>query len=84
MPTTIMPVFKHGHNQVVQIPAEFRLDVEQVEIRRTENGDLVLHPLRSNRGQALLQTLSDFDADFITALELDRAELLGIQERDNL
>jgi len=50
-------VFMNGNSQAVRIPAELRLDTDRVEITRTANGDLVLHPLREGRGSALLQAL---------------------------
>lgn len=77
-------VFMNGNSQAVRIPAEFRLDTDRVRISRNEAGDLVIHPLRRGRGEALLTALQGFDADFIDALETDRAEALPVQERDEL
>jgi antitoxin VapB len=77
-------VFMNGNSQAVRIPAEFRLDTDRVRISRNEAGDLVIHPLRRGRGEALLTALQGFDADFIDALETDRAEALPVQERDAL
>lgn len=77
-------IFMNGNSQAVRIPREFRLDSPQVEITRTEAGDLLIHPLPADRGAALLAALTAFDADFVAALEADRAERLPLQEREPL
>ena len=69
MNTHITRVFPNGDSQAVHIPAEFRLDTDRVRISRNEQGDLIIHPLRRGRGEALLQALQGFDDDFIDALE---------------
>ena len=45
-------VFNNGNSQAVRIPAEFRLNTDRVRILRNEQGDLVIHPLRAERGAA--------------------------------
>ncbi|MDP1612842.1 MAG: AbrB/MazE/SpoVT family DNA-binding domain-containing protein [Sulfuritalea sp.] len=77
-------IFMNGNSQAVRIPREFRLDSPQVEITRTEAGDLIIHPLPEDRGAALMAALSAFDADFVEALEADRNESLPMQEREDL
>ena len=80
-------VFNNGNSQAVRIPAEFRLDTDRVQISRSESGDLILHPLRPERGQALLQALEKLrqvDQSFIEAMEAERAEQLPVQEREGL
>jgi len=77
-------VFMNGNSQVVRIPQEFRLDTNQVEISRNENGELIIRPIPSDRGQAILQALAAFDDDFIGHLEQDRCEKEEPQERDEL
>ena len=80
-------VFNNGNSQAVRIPAEFRLDTDQVQISRTASGDLVLHPLRPERGHALIETLEalgQVDPSFVEAISNDRADRLPIQERDPL
>ena len=37
-----------------------------------------------SRGQALLEVLGGFDADFVAALERDQAAKLPVQEREML
>ena len=37
-------VFMNGNSQAVRIPAEFRLSTDQVQISRTPEGDLIIHP----------------------------------------
>ncbi|NNM81755.1 MAG: AbrB/MazE/SpoVT family DNA-binding domain-containing protein [Burkholderiales bacterium] len=81
---TIRRVFMNGNSQSVRIPQEFRLDSSRVEITRTESGDLLIHPIPSDRGSALLQALSRFDDEFAAILEEDRKESLPDQEREIL
>lgn len=80
-------VFNNGNSQAVRIPAEFRLDTDRVSISRNESGDLVIHPLRAERGAALLDALhavGEADAAFIAALETERARQQPLQEREAL
>jgi antitoxin VapB len=77
-------VFMNGNSQAVRIPAEFRLSSDRVQISRTPNGDLLIHPCPSQRGQALLQALSGFDADFVEVLEQQQADKLPVQDREAL
>lgn len=84
MTTLASRVFRNGNSQAVRIPQEFRLDVQHVEITRTEAGDLLIHPLSAPRGAALLEALAGFDDDFVAALEAGRAEQPAVQEREPL
>ena len=84
MPTLASRVFMNGNSQAVRIPQEFRLDARRVEISRTEQGDLLIHPIPADRGAALLEALAAFDDDFIAALEASRAEQPVVQEREAL
>jgi antitoxin VapB len=80
-------VFTNGNSQAVRIPAEFRLDTDRVRITRTEQGDLVIQPLRADRGAALLQALRDLgdvDDAFVAALQAAQAAPELMQERDAL
>jgi antitoxin VapB len=77
-------VFMNGNSQAVRIPAEFRLSSDRVQISRTPEGDLLIHPYPSRRGEALLQALSGFDADFVEALEQQQADKLLVQDRETL
>jgi antitoxin VapB len=77
-------VFMNGNSQAVRIPAEFRLSSDRVQISRTPEGDLLIHPCPSQRGQALLQALSSFDAEFVEALEQEQQNKLPVQEREAL
>lgn len=81
-------VFNNGNSQAVRIPAEFRLDTDRVSISRNETGDLIIHPLRSARGTALLETLralGEADTAFVAALEREAAEdQAPMQEREAL
>lgn len=84
MTTLRSRVFDDGNGQVVRIPSEFRLDVQRVEVMRTEQGDLVIRPIPERRGAALLDALSDFGSAFTVALETDRRESAPMQDRDAL
>jgi antitoxin VapB len=60
-------IFKSGNSQAVRLPAEFKLDVSEVQIF-LQGGDLVLRPLRKtwenyfNRGRR-------FSEDFPETIE---------------
>lgn len=87
MDTLTTRVFNNGNSQAVRIPAEFRLDTDRVRISRNEQGDLIIHPLRAERGAALLEALravSEADDAFVAALESDRTTALPMQEREAL
>lgn len=87
METLLSRVFNNGNSQAVRIPAEFRLDTDRVSITRNDAGDLVIHPLRVQRGTALMQALKalgEVDDDFIAALEAERDAALPVQEREAL
>jgi antitoxin VapB len=62
-------VFMNGNSQAVRIPAEFRLATDRVQISRTPEGDLLIHPCPHQRGKALINLLAGFEADFVAALE---------------
>jgi antitoxin VapB len=84
MPTLASRVFMNGNSQAVRIPQEFRLNARRVEISRTEQGDLLIHPIPADRGMALLEALAAFDDDFVAALEAGRADQPAMQERESL
>ena len=87
MATLTTRVFNNGNSQAVRIPAEYRLDTNRVSISRNETGDLVIHPLRAQRGEALLQALKDLgevDDVLIAALEAEQQSPLPVQERETL
>ena len=72
-------VFMNGNSQAVRIPAEFRLATDRVQISRTPEGDLLIHPCPPQRGKALLDLLAGFDDDFVAALEQQQQEQLPVQ-----
>ncbi|MEN9373241.1 MAG: Antitoxin VapB1 [Pseudomonadota bacterium] len=82
--TVTSRVFQNGNSQAVRIPQSFRLDAKQVEIFRNSNGDLVLHPVPENRGEALLKALRAFDTEFVTLLEERYSHQPLMQERESL
>jgi antitoxin VapB len=87
METLTSRVFNNGNSQAVRIPAEFRLDTDRVSITRTPSGDLVIHPLKAQRGAALLdalRALGEADAGFLAAIEAERAHRAVPEEREAL
>lgn len=76
-------IFKNGNSQAVRIPQEFRLNAERVEITKTQDGDLLLHPITERRGTQLLTILNDFDDNFIAILEQDQSSGSRMQDRDD-
>ncbi|EDY38171.1 hypothetical protein CPCC7001_1050 [Cyanobium sp. PCC 7001] len=55
-----------------------------MQISRTAEGDLLIHPCPARRGEALLRALRGFDADFLAVLEQQQAQRLPLQEREPL
>ena len=84
MSSVISRVFMNGNSQAVRIPQEFRLDASRVEIFRNAEGDLVLHPIATDLGAALLQALQAFDQDFVDLLAADKKDSLPMQDRESL
>jgi antitoxin VapB len=87
MPAITTRVFMNGNSQAVRIPQEFRLDTSRVEIRRNDDGDLVLHPLGADRdrGAALMDALQGFDPAFGELLDaMRREEQPAMQDREAL
>jgi len=74
----------NGNSQAVRIPAEFRLNTDRVQISRTPQGDLLIHPCPVRRGEALVALLAGFDDDFVEALEQQQANGLPVQQREAL
>ena len=84
MPPVVSRVFMNGNSQAVRIPHEFRLDTQQVEVSRNEQGELIIRPLAPDRGQAILEALAAFDDEFVANLEAGRDENQGAEEREEL
>lgn len=64
-------VFQSGNSQAVRIPADFRLNVDTVEIFKSENGDLILRQPTPQKGlgDELFELFANFDDDVIRAIE---------------
>lgn len=80
-------IFKNGNSQAVRIPHALRLDAEEVTIRRTADGGLLISPVpaaTARRGDGLLTALRAFDADFVASVEAGRAQQAPAQERESL
>lgn len=52
----IAQVFNNGRSRAIRIPKEFEFEEERVEIRKAENGDLIIHPVRK---RSLLEVLAE-------------------------
>jgi antitoxin VapB len=74
----------NGNSQAVRIPQEFRFDTSRVEIFRNADGDLVIRPVPTDRGAALLGALNAFDDEFVALLEAGQSEQLPMQDRELL
>ena len=84
MPTAISRVFMNGNSQAVRIPQEFRLTSSRVQIFLNADGDLVLHPIATDRGAALLDALNAFDDEFVALVEAEQTEQSTMQDREPL
>jgi antitoxin VapB len=84
MPTAISRVFMNGNSPAVRIPQEFRLSSSRVQIFLNADGDLVLHPIPSDRGAALLDALNAFDDEFVALVEAEQAAPSAMQDREPL
>ena len=84
--SVLMSSVSNSNNvQAINIPNVFKLNTTEVEISRTENGDLLIHPIFNKRGDALFSALKNFDdEDFINDLEENQQESLLMQDRENL
>jgi len=77
-------VFMNGNSQAVRIPAEYRLSTDRVQITRTAEGDLLIHPCPTRHGEAVLEVLGGFAPDFVAALVQQQEEKLPVQQREAL
>ena len=84
MQTAISRVFMNGNSQAVRIPLEFRLSSSRVQIFLNADGDLVLHPIPTDRGAALLDALNAFDDEFVALVEAEQAAPSAMQDREPL
>ncbi len=88
MSSVVSRVFMNGNSQAVRIPQEFRLSASRVQVSRNEAGDLVIRPLASNRGVALLQALQAFDDglsdEFFAQVSKEKQLQPPVQEREPL
>jgi antitoxin VapB len=71
-----MTTLNHPHFQKRQQPssaysARVPLDTSEVEISRSANCDLIIHPIPLTRGATLMAALNGFDNEFASQLEQD-------------
>jgi len=84
MPSIVSRVFKNGNSQAVRIPQEFRLNTNRIEITQDDDGNLVLHPIPADPGQALLAALEAFDAADVACFSAERVDQPPLQDREPL
>jgi antitoxin VapB len=72
-------LFKNGRSQAVRLPAEFRFEGDEVEIRRDpETGDVILSPLNKSFAdwleahQRLLASMTDEERKELDEFMADR------------
>ena len=75
-------VFMNGRSQAVRIPAAFRFDAEEVYIRRSENGDVVLSTRPETK--TLKEVFAMLDAAGVPEDFLSDRDTRPAQERDSL
>jgi antitoxin VapB len=75
-------VFMNGRSQAVRIPAEFRFDAEEVYIRRSENGDVVLSTRPETK--TLKEVFAMLDAAGVPEDFLSDRDTRPAEERDSL
>ena len=80
----ITKLFLSNRSQAVRIPQDLRLGTSKVEISRTPEGDLLIHPVPEKRGDLLLQALAGFDREFRELLDADRKDRQPPQDRESL
>lgn len=80
-PMRTAKLFKNGRSQAVRLPADFRFEGDEVEIRRDEqSGDVILSAKKAKSSWDeffRLRDMLDLPKDFM----MDREQ--GIQERDD-
>lgn len=59
----VAQVFNNGRSRAIRIPKEFEFDEERVEIRKAENGDLIIHPVRKKSLLEVLDELVELNED---------------------
>jgi antitoxin VapB len=80
-------VFRYGNSQAIRLPAQFRLDCDEVTISRDAKGALLVQPIvrpAISRGQAILEVLNSFESDYADALADVRRRALPMHDREEL
>jgi antitoxin VapB len=62
MPATVAKVFTSGNSQAIRLPKEFRLDTEEVFIRKS--GDSLIITPRMTTWEGFEEGLGDLSVDF--------------------
>ena len=75
--TRTAKLFKHGRSQAVRLPKEFRLDADEVRVRRHGRA-IILEPIASDWAW-LDSVVGPLDDDFVQATREELAE----QDRPN-
>ncbi len=77
----IAQVFKNGRSRAIRIPKEFEFEGDQVEISKDDNGNLLIHPVRSLSLLEVLATLEPLGEEDRFP-DLDNDNLLPLDEID--
>ena len=64
----IAQVFNNGRSRAIRIPKEFEFEEESVEIRKADNGDLIIHPVRKKSLLEVLHELEELDDAVCTSI----------------
>lgn len=59
----IAQVFNNGRSRAIRIPKEFEFEEERVEIRKAENGDLIIHPVPKKSLLEVIHELVELNED---------------------
>ena len=75
----IAQFFKNGRRRAIRIPKEFEIYADQVEITMTEDGDLLVHPVKK---MSLLEVLATMEplAEEDWMPEIDDSDLLPLDD----
>ncbi|MEQ1952840.1 type II toxin-antitoxin system VapB family antitoxin [Mesorhizobium sp. CN2-181] len=83
--THVAKLFKNGRSQAVRLPAEFRFEGTEVEIRRDpETGDVILSPVRKDATSwsEFFRLRDEIAPEELRNFMTDREQ--GAQERDDI
>ena len=72
-------VFMNGRSQALRLPKEFRFDADEVYIKHTSQGVLLV-PKEESVWEVWAQNLMKYDDDFMTEREQPEQQRKGLDE----